>query len=327
MFKDYKISYLEKALHITGRKQLNFLRQSVAYLLTQSTRAVPHAAMITHYDVTPLIEYARSSERTITPRRDETPEQFRLRRAVRRNYSAFFLKALAHAFADNPNLLMFMDYHVWRGRGTLYYTDDVNISYTTHTKHGVIKPVVRNAHKKSVVRVAEEMRELTRKARRTDPNELYRRVALGYLKCALRELNFGDIKGFWMLLRALLWARDPMDPEFAAVPEEQKLQPSDILGATCTLANNGMMVSGNQTQTIISPPETCMLGISDLHQAAWVVNGQVVPRTVMTFFATMDHRALDAGEGFPLFKVFEEYLAHPERIYEWEPHSGAAGQG
>ena len=61
-----------------------------------------------------------------------------------------------------------------------------------------------------------------------------------------------------------------------------------------------------------------MFGISDLHQAAWVVDGQVVPRHVMTFFATMDHRALDAGEGFPIFIGFGEYLKHPERIYEWE---------
>jgi pyruvate/2-oxoglutarate dehydrogenase complex dihydrolipoamide acyltransferase (E2) component len=54
-----------------------------------------------------------------------------------------------------------------------------------------------------------------------------------------------------------------------------------------------------------------------MHQAAWVVDGRVVPRTVMTFFATMDHRALDAGEPFSIFSSLKEYLKHPERIYEW----------
>lgn len=321
MFKDYKISYIEKNLNITGKKHLSYLRQTVAYALNQSNTTIPHAAMITDYDMTPLVEYAKCSEKNLIPHTDETPEHFLLRRAVRRNYSSFFLKAIAHTFADMPELPMFLDYRIWRGRGTLYYTDDINISYTVNTKYGVIKPIVRNAHKKTIVQVAQEMRSLTRKARRTDANELCRRMALKYLKCALRELNLSDPKGLWMLLRALLWGREPVDSRLAGIPEDQKLDPSDIMGATCTLANNGMVVSGNQTQTIITPPEIYMFGISDLHQAAWIVDGQVVPRTVMTLFASIDHRALDAGEGFPFFSVFGEYLNHPEKIYEWEPES------
>jgi len=318
MFKDYKIAYIEKNVKITKKKPMNFLRQGVAFMLSHSCNTIPHAAMITQYDVTPVLEYTKMSEKTITRRDNETPEQFRLRRAVRKNYSAFFLKALAHSI-NNTGLPMFLDYRTWRGPGTLYYTDEVNISYTVNTNYGVIKPIVRNAHQKTIVDVATEMRELTRKARRTDPNELYRRLAVEYVKCALQELNFKDIKVVWMLLRALLWMRDPVDPELADVPEDQKLKPSDLLGATCTLANNGMAVSGNQTQTIITPPELYMFGISDLHQAALVVDGQIVPRWVITFFTTMDHRALDAGEGFPYFIRLANFFQHPEKIYEWEP--------
>jgi pyruvate/2-oxoglutarate dehydrogenase complex dihydrolipoamide acyltransferase (E2) component len=318
MFNDFKIAYFEKHVHITKKQPLSFLRQSVAYMLSHSNSTIPHAAMITHYDVTPLIEYAQKTEKTITHFDGETPEQFRLRRAVRKNYSAFFIKAIAHAF-HATNLPIGINYRIWRDPGTLYYSDEVHIGYTVDTKFGVIKPIVRNAHRKTVVQIAEEMRTLTRKARRTDLNELYRRVAVEYLKCALRELNLKELKGLWMLLRALLWRRDPIDPEFADVPEDQKLKPSDVLGATCTLANNGMVVSGNQTQTIITPPEVYMFGISDLHQAPWVVDGQIVPRHVMTFFATMDHRTLDGGEAFPFFARLGEYFQHPERIYEWEP--------
>jgi len=327
MFKDYAIAYLEKNLKISDKKQLSFLRQTVARVLTRSANTIPHAAMITRFDVTHLVEYATRSEKTITRGDNETQAQFRLRRAVRKNYSAFFLKALAHAFADSPDMPMFLDYRTWRGRGTLYYCDDINISYTVHTRQGVIKPVVRNPHKKTLLQVAGEMRELTRKARFTDANELYRRMAVEYLKYALRELNFFDPKGFWMLLRTLFWARDPMDPRLADIPENRKLQPRDIMGATCTLANNSMVVSGNQTQTVIIPPELYMFGVSDLHQAAWVVDGKVVPRHTMTFFSTMDHRALDGGEGFPLITAFGEYLNHPERIYDWTPDGARRRDG
>ena len=318
MFKDYKIAYIEDNVRISKKKPMNFLRQGVAFMLTHSANTIPHAAMITQFDITPVMDYTKASEKTITRRDGETPEQFRLRRAVRKNYSAFFLKSLAHAMA-NSGLPMFLDYRTWRGPGNLYYTDEVNISYTVNTNYGVIKPIVRNANLKTIVEVASEMRELTRKARRTDPNELYRRLAVEYVKYAIKELNFSDIKVVWMLLRALLWMRDPVAPELADVPEDQKLKPSDMLGATCTLANNGMAVSGNQTQTIITPPELYMFGISDLHQAAWVVDGQVVPRWVIPFFATMDHRALDAGEAFPYFARLAHFFQHPEKIYEWEP--------
>ena len=324
MFKDFRIAYFEEHVHITKKQPMSFLRQSVSYMLSQSNRTIPHAAMITHYDVTPMIEYAKKTERTIAPFDGETPEQFRLRRAVRKNYSAFFIKALAHAF-HRTNLPIGIDYHIWRDPGTLYYSDEVHISYTVDTKFGVIKPIVRNAHNKTIVQIAEEMRTLTRKARRTDANELYRRVAVEYFKYGLRELNFKEIKGLWMLLRALLWGRDPIDPEFADVPEDQKLKPSDILGATCTLANNGMMVSGNQTQTVITPPEVYMFGISDLHLAPWVVDGQVVPRYIMTFFTTIDHRALDGGQGFPFYAKLGEYFQNPEKIYEWEPDAAQTG--
>lgn len=319
MFQNYKIAYVRKHVKIREERPLSFLRQSVAYVLSQSARTIPHAAMITHYDVTPLVEYTRKTERTLQPREGESPEEFRLRRAVRKNYSAFFVKALAHALEHTPDCNAFLDYRRWRDGGTLYIAEDINVSYTVNTKFGVIKPIVRNPHKKTIETVAAEMRELTRKARRTDANELYKKAAFAYFKTMLRELNFKELSGIWMVLRMLLWNPVKPDPEFKDVPEDQKLQVDDILGATCTLANNGMMVSGHQTVTVITPPEIVMFGLSDFHLAPRVVDGKVVPRHMVTFFATMDHRAFDAGAGFAGFDYLRSYIEHPEKIYEWKP--------
>ncbi|MCX8042958.1 MAG: 2-oxo acid dehydrogenase subunit E2 [Desulfobacterota bacterium] len=319
MFQNYKIAYVRKHVKIREERPLSFLRQSVAYVLSQSARTIPHAAMITHYDVTPLVEYTRETERRLQPRDGETPEQFRLRRAVRKNYSAFFVKALAHALEHTPDCNAFLDYRRWRDGGTLYIAEDINVSYTVNTKFGVIKPIVRNPHRKTIETVAAEMRDLTRKARRTDANELYKKAAFAYFKTMLRELNFKELSGIWMVLRMLLWNRVQPDPEFKNVPEDQKLQVNDILGATCTLANNGMMVSGHQTVTVITPPEIVMFGLSDFHLAPQVVDGKIVPRHMVTFFATMDHRAFDAGAGFGGFDYLRSYIEHPEKIYEWKP--------
>lgn len=319
MFQDYKVSYLRDHVRVKEARPFGFIRQSVSYVLAQSACKIPHAGGVVPYDVTPLVEYARESARTITPRDGETPEQFRLRRAVRKNFSAFFLKALAHSLYHTPNINSFMDYRLWRNGGTLYIAEDINIGYTVNTKFGVIKPIVRNAHTRDLVTVAEEMRQLTRRARRTDANELYRRTAGVYLKHSLKELNFSDLAGIWMVLRSLLWKRPPADPELKDVAEDQKLHPEDILGVTATLANIGMSVHGNQTVTVITPPEVMMFGLGDVHEEARVIDGRVVPRQVVVMFCTFDHRAYDAGEVFPFFQHFQRYLDDPALLYEWRP--------
>ena len=193
------------------------------------------------------------------------------------------------------------------------------MSYTVTTKHGVIKPIIRNPHLKELTDVANEMRMLTRRARRTDPNEMYRKIAIEYVKTAIKELNFKELSGIWMLLRALLWQRDKPVDALKNIPEDQKLQVSDVLGATCTLANIGMVVPGNQTVTVITPPELFMFGISDMKLMPWVVDEKVVPRYVITLFSTIDHRAFDGGEAFPIVVNFKRYIENPELIYEWKP--------
>lgn len=319
MFQDYKVSYLRDHVRVKEARPFGFIRQSVSYVLAQSACKIPHAGGVVPYDVTPLVEYARESARTITPRDGETPEQFRLRRAVRKNFSAFFLKALAHSLYHTPNINSFMDYRLWRNGGTLYIAEDINIGYTVNTKFGVIKPIVRNAHTRELTDVAEDMRALTRKARKTDANELYRRAAFAYFKSTLKEFNFKELGGVWMVLRSLLWQRPAPDPELQGVPEHQKLQVEDILGVTATMANIGMSTHGNQTVTVITPPEVMMFGLGEIHQEARVIDGEIVPRHVAILFCTFDHRAFDAGEVFPFFDHFQRYIDNPEKIYGWRP--------
>jgi len=321
MFQDYKIAYMREHVKIKEVRHLSFIRQSVAYMLSLSARTIPHAAMITEFDVTPLIEYTKSAEEHMDRSKADDKRAMLLKRAVLKNYSAFFLKALAHSLFLTPTINGFLDYTPWRNGGTMYISEDINISYTVNSKFGVLKPIIRNPHQKAIETVAEEMRTLTRKARRTDANELYRRTAIAYTKTAFRQcsFNFKEVYGGWMLLRSLLFDRSIPAPEFKGVPEDQKLQVSDILGATCTLANNGMVVKGHQTVTVITPPELMMVGLGDIHPAPRIVDKQIVPGYMVTLFSTMDHRAFDGGEGFPVIGHMQRYIEHPEKIYEWKP--------
>ena len=54
MFQDHKVAYARKHIKIKEAKRLSFLRQSIAYMLSRSARQVPHASMVTRFDVTTI---------------------------------------------------------------------------------------------------------------------------------------------------------------------------------------------------------------------------------------------------------------------------------
>lgn len=318
MFQNYQIAYLREHVKVKEAHRLSFLRESVAYLLSQSARRIPHAAAITHLDVTSLVEYRNSTPEPRDADGDGPSDDARLRRAIRRTYTAFFLKAIAHGLRRVPQLNGFLDYAPWRLGGRLYVAEDINLSFTVHTKYGVIKPIARNPHQKTIETLAKEIRVLARRARRTDPEELYRKAARAYMWTALKQLDIGGIPGLWVWIRSSLNPKKP-DPALSNVKEEDKLQVSDILGATCTVASIGMMMSGHQTVTVIVPPEVMMFGIGDIRQMPWVIDGKVVPRWAVTIAGTIDHRAFDGGEVFPFYEILKSYIDDPALIYEWKP--------
>lgn len=319
MFQDYKVAYLRENVKVRKVQRFSFLRTALAYILSLSARQIPHAAMIGDFDVTELLEYCKKKEKELADSPDRMQEDMLFRRAILKRQSAFFLKAIAHSLYKTPCMNGFLDYSPLRTRGTLYQAEDVNIAFTVHTKYGLIRPVMCNAHQKTLVEVAKEMKDFARRARNTDPEELYRGAAKLYLGPATRQLDIRSLMPLFLLIRGLIL--DPFRPDeaYRKIPPEKKLQAREILGATASLANIGMMVNGHQTVTAIGPPEVMMFGLGDIHLKPKVVGGEVVPRATVTMCGTMDHRAFDAGEGFPFGIEFDRYLQNPGLIYEWKP--------
>ncbi|GMW01160.1 MAG: hypothetical protein AMXMBFR84_22970 [Candidatus Hydrogenedentota bacterium] len=300
-------------------RQLSYLRQSVAMMLSQSARTIPHAAGHVEFDVTPLIEYGDRVVQEFDQNGEKLTAEQITRKALHKNFSAFFIKTIAHVMHHVPELNGFVDWAPARTSGTFYIAEDINLSFTVHTKFGVVKPIVRNPHLKTLEQVANEMRILTRKSRRTDINELYNKVSWLYFKEAIRQMDPTCIVPGIMYIRSLFRPSYPVDPQLKDVPEEDRLKAEDILGATCTVANIGMAVRACQTVTVIIPPEVFMWGIGHTRLEPRVVNGQILPRHVVTVTCTFDHRALDGGDVFPLTEVMDRYISNPALIYEWKP--------
>ncbi|MDF7818418.1 2-oxo acid dehydrogenase subunit E2 [Runella sp. MFBS21] len=54
-----------------------------------------------------------------------------------------------------------------------------------------------------------------------------------------------------------------------------------------------------------------VLIMGGVSQKPWVVEGQVVPRTIMTLGAALDHRIIDASHGGKLFRFLKKMVAQP----------------
>lgn len=318
MFRDFQIAYARDKIKMRAIRKLEFHRQGVATVLSRSARYIPHAAGNIEFDITPVVEYGTQVINDIkNAGKDRDPDEL-TRKAIHKNLSAFFLKTIAHVMHHVPIMNGLFEWTPIRNGGRFYECEDICPAFTVHTKRGVMAPIIRNPHQKTVIEVANEMRDLVRRARRTDMNELYRRCAWEYLRYALKELDVSGFTAGWLWAKSMLWP-EPMDEEARNTPEEDKLHPKDVVGATCTVANIGMSIDGWQTVTAIPPPQVLMWGIGATRLVPRVVNGQILPRHTVMIAITIDHRAMDGGHVFEFQEHMERYFNNPALIFEWKP--------
>ena len=316
MFRNYQLAYLLRNVKIKEVRTLTFHKQGMAYVLAKSARHIPHGAVVGHLDMTPVLEYgkkARAAAKTASASNKPS-----VRPALYKNLWPFLVKAIAHCLHDLPELNSFLDYATWRTSGTVYVAEDINVGFTVHTDYGVLKPVLRNPHRETLATVADQMASLSKRARHTDPEALYHEAAKAYMYTSLREFDLSGLPGLLTWLRARLrWRKSRA--AFREVPPDQKLSVQDILGATTTVANIGVSFTGHHSVGVIMPPEIMTFGVGDVRLMPWVVDGKVEARPIVTVAVSIDHRAYDGGDAFPMFGHMKRYVEAPELIYEWQP--------
>ena len=109
-----------------------------------------------------------------------------------------------------------------------------------------------------------------------------------------------DQKGIYEL------SRDLMD--ISAKARDGKLGPADMSGGTFTISSLGG-IGGTQFTPIVNAPEVAIMGLSKAKmQPVW--NGsEFIPRLVMPFSVSYDHRALDGAEGVRFTTTVGNYLS------------------
>jgi pyruvate/2-oxoglutarate dehydrogenase complex dihydrolipoamide acyltransferase (E2) component len=87
----------------------------------------------------------------------------------------------------------------------------------------------------------------------------------------------------------------------------------DMSGSTITLSSTaGLAPPGMTTTPVINQPNAALLGPSTPIERPMVIDGQVVPRTLMPLSFTFDHRMLDGEPAARFMTALHECLEHPE---------------
>jgi pyruvate dehydrogenase E2 component (dihydrolipoamide acetyltransferase) len=133
----------------TRREPLKGVRKVTAEVMARSWSTIPH---VTHFDEADVTEMLKVAEQ----QRGLAEE-----RKIKLTILAFLTKAVADALKRFPHFNASLD----EATGELVYKEYFNIGFATDTEHGLMVPVVRDVDKKSIMRIAGEIRDLSARAR------------------------------------------------------------------------------------------------------------------------------------------------------------------
>lgn len=124
------------------------MRNTIATRMRQSVSEIPHAWTMIEVDVTNLVQL-----------RNKVKDEFKRREGINLTYLAFLLKAVVGAIKDYPIMNS-----VW-AVDKIIVKRDINLSLAVGTEDSVMTPVIQKADQKSIAGLAQEIDDLTKRAR------------------------------------------------------------------------------------------------------------------------------------------------------------------
>lgn len=124
------------------------VRKAIASNMLRSKHDIPHAWMMVEVDATNLVKL-----------RDSEKASFKLKEGYNLTYFAFFVKAVAQALKEFPEINS-----TWAG-DKIIQKRDINISIAVATEDSLFVPVIKHADEKTIKGIAREITELAGKVR------------------------------------------------------------------------------------------------------------------------------------------------------------------
>ncbi|AOH55637.1 branched-chain alpha-keto acid dehydrogenase subunit E2 [Peribacillus muralis] len=132
----------DKEIAVTG------VRKAIASNMLKSKHEIPHAWTMVEVDATNMVKL-----------RDNLKSGFKQKEGYNLTYFAFFVKAVAQALTEFPELNS-----TWAG-DKIIQKKDINISIAVATEDALFVPVIKNADEKSIKGIAREIQELASKVK------------------------------------------------------------------------------------------------------------------------------------------------------------------
>lgn len=138
----YKDMLGDTVIPVTG------VRKAIAANMLRSIHEIPHAWTMVEVDVTKLVQY-----------RNAIKDDFKKKEGFNLTFFAFFVKAVAQALKEFPELNS-----MWNG-DKIIQRRDVNISIAVASEDALYVPVIKGADEKSIKGIAREISSLAGKAK------------------------------------------------------------------------------------------------------------------------------------------------------------------
>jgi len=130
------------------RVPLRGLRRKIAEKMTLSKTKIPHFTYVDEADLTALVSLREKTEKTMQGK-------------VRLTYLPFFVKAVISGLKEFPMMNAVLD----EAAQEIIVKASYNIGIAAATPEGLTVPVIKNADKKSIAELAEEIQRLAEKAK------------------------------------------------------------------------------------------------------------------------------------------------------------------
>jgi 2-oxoglutarate dehydrogenase E2 component (dihydrolipoamide succinyltransferase) len=101
--------------------------------------------------------------------------------------------------------------------------------------------------------------------------------------------------------------------DFGVRAKKNTIKLEELQGGTFTISNGGIYGSMLSTP-ILNPPQSGILGLHNIVERPWVVNGKIEVRPIMYLALTYDHRIVDGREAVTFLKRIKDCIESPSRI-------------
>lgn len=101
--------------------------------------------------------------------------------------------------------------------------------------------------------------------------------------------------------------------EMAERARAGRLKPHEYMGGTASVSNLGMF-GVEEFSAIVNPPHSCIFAIGAGMEQPIMVEGRVVPATLMATTISFDHRSIDGDVGARLASAYKRLVENPEAL-------------